>query len=160
DSLLDLATIEAGKMELRVESVAVEEIVAATAATITTMVNPERVRVAQHIAPGLPLLYTDREKVRQILLNLLSNAAKFTERGEIKITAAAHNGSIRFEVSDTGVGIKDEDIDRIFEAFHRGVGHLTQEHHGTGLGLAIAKEFVRLLGGEIAVQSKPGKGSI
>lgn len=159
DSLLDLAKIEVGKIEVRVEPVAVDEVIAVTATTIAPMLNPEQVRFVRQVAPSLPLLHTDREKLEHILLNLLGNAVKFTERGEIKIAAAEHNGGIKFAVSDTGIGIKKENLERIFEEFERGEPSPAQAPRGTGLGLAIVKELVQLLGGEIGVQSKPGQGS-
>ena len=105
-------------------------------------------------------LNTDREKLRQIILNLLDNAVKFTERGEIKISASQQNGSLKLVVSDTGIGIEKEDLNKIFEEFHRGDSSSTKKYRGTGLGLAIVKKFVNLLGGEVAVESEVGKGSV
>ena len=106
------------------------------------------------------MLNTDREKLGQILLNLLDNAVKFTNRGEIRIAACQQNGSFKLVVSDTGIGIPKEELDKIFEEFHRGDLSSTKNYRGTGLGLAIVKKFVNLLGGEVAVESKVGKGSV
>jgi signal transduction histidine kinase len=159
DSVLDFATIEAGKMEVRVERVRVEEIIQGAASTIETILRDNSIRLIREIAPEIPTLNTDREKLRQIVLNLLDNAVKFTERGEIKITASQQNGSLRLVVSDTGIGIEKGDLTRIFEEFHRGDGSSAKKYRGTGLGLAIVKQFVQLLGGEIAVESEVGKGS-
>jgi signal transduction histidine kinase len=117
------------------------------------------IKLIREIAPEIPTLNTDREKLRQIILNLLDNAVKFTERGEIKITASQQNGSLKLVVSDTGIGIEKGDLTRIFEEFHRGDGSSAKKYRGTGLGLAIVKKFVQLLGGEIAVESEAGKGS-
>jgi two-component system sensor histidine kinase ChiS len=105
-------------------------------------------------------LNTDREKLRQIILNLLGNAAKFTERGEIKISAFQQNGSLKLVVSDTGIGIEKKDLDQIFEKFHQGDLSSNKKYRGTGLGLAIVKRFVTLLGGEVNVESEVGKGSV
>jgi signal transduction histidine kinase len=105
-------------------------------------------------------LNTDREKLRQIVLNLLDNAVKFTERGEIKIAASQQNGSLKLVVSDTGIGIEREQLKQIFEEFHRGDSSNIKKYRGTGLGLAIVKQFVHLLGGEVAVESEVGKGSV
>ena len=102
---------------------------------------------------------TDREKLRQIILNLLDNAAKFTERGEIKISASQQNGSLKLVVSDTGIGIHNEDLNQIFEEFHRGESSTTKKYRGTGLGLAIVKRLVGLLGGSIEVSSEVNVGS-
>jgi signal transduction histidine kinase len=159
DSLLDFAKIEAGKMEVRVEAVRVDEIVHAAVATIEPVLNDGNVRIIRELAPGIPTLNTDREKLRQIILNLLDNAAKFTERGEIKIMASQQNGSLKLVVSDTGIGIEQKELNQVFEEFYRGDSSSTEKYRGTGLGLAIAKKFVNLLGGEIAVESEVGKGS-
>jgi signal transduction histidine kinase len=155
DSLLDFFRIEAGKIEANLETVKVEEVVQDAVITIAPSMNGGPVRLVQQIASGLPTLNTDREKLRQVVVNLLENAVKFTERGEIKISAAQHNGTLRLSVSDTGVGIANEDLHQIFEEFYRG----KSATRGTGLGLAIAKRFVTILGGEIAVESEKGKGS-
>jgi signal transduction histidine kinase len=160
DSLLDFAKIEAGKMEVRVEPVRVEEIIQGTAAAIETILNPSSVRLIREIASDIPALNTDREKLRQIILNLLGNAVKFTERGEIRISACQQNGSLKLVVSDTGIGIEKKDLKQIFEKFHQGDLSTTKKYRGTGLGLAIVKKFVNLLGGEVGVESEVGKGSV
>ena len=159
DSLLDFARIEAGKMELRVERVRVDEVIDGAASTVEPLLNHGRVRVMRKIAAGIPPLNTDQEKLRQIIINLVDNAVKFTERGEIKIAACQQNGSLQLIVSDTGIGIDKEHLSRIFEEFHRGNSSNMKKYRGTGLGLAIAKRFVNLLGGEISVESEVGKGS-
>jgi signal transduction histidine kinase len=159
DSLLDFAKIEAGRMEVRVERVDVSEVVHEAASTIEPILNG-RVRLVREIEPGGDLtLNSDREKLRQIILNLLDNAVKFTERGEIRISALRRDGSLELVVCDTGVGIRDEDLKRIFEEFHQGEPSSGKRYRGTGLGLAIVKRLVDLLGGEIAVESQAGKGS-
>jgi two-component system sensor histidine kinase ChiS len=120
---------------------------------------PGSVRLIREIAPDLPPLKTDREKLRQIILNLLGNAVKFTEKGEIRISASQRNGSLKLVVSDTGIGIEKKDLDLIFERFHQGDSSTIKKYRGTGLGLAIVKQFANLLGGEVAVESEVGKGS-
>jgi signal transduction histidine kinase len=159
DSLLDFSKIEAGKMEVRVEPVKVDEIIHSAASTFEPILNNGGVRLVREIEPGIPALNTDREKLRQIILNLLDNAVKFTERGEIKVTAFQQNGSVHLRISDTGIGIEKGDLSRIFEEFHQGDLSSTKKYRGTGLGLAIVKKFVNLLGGDIAVDSEIGKGS-
>jgi signal transduction histidine kinase len=159
DSLLDLSKIEAGKMEVHLEPVRVDEVIDGAVSTIEPTLNHESVRLIRKIAPGIPVLNTDREKLRHIILNLLGNAAKFTERGEIKISASQRNGSLKLILSDTGIGIEKEDLGRIFEEFHRGGLSSSRKYRGTGLGLAIVKKFLNLLGGAIAVDSEVGKGS-
>ena len=160
DSLLDFAKIEAGKMEVHVQPVNVNEVIQAAISTIEQSLNGSSVRIIREIDPGIAALNTDREKLRQIVLNLLDNAVKFTEQGEIKIAASQQNGSFKLAVSDTGIGIEKEDLNKIFEEFHRGDSSSTKKYRGTGLGLAIVKQFVNLLGGEVAVESEVGKGSV
>jgi signal transduction histidine kinase len=160
DSLLEFSKIEAGKMEMHVEPVGVNEVIQGAVSTIETTLNGAHVRIIREIGSDLPVLNTDREKLRQILLNLLDNAAKFTDRGEIKIAASQQNGSLQFVVSDTGIGIPKEELNKIFEEFHRGDSSSNRNYRGTGLGLAIVKKFVNLLGGDVAVESEVGKGSV
>lgn len=160
DSLLEFSKIEAGKMEVHVEPVNVNEVVQAAISTIEPTLNGSSVRIIRQIASSVPALNTDREKLRQIILNLLDNAVKFTERGEIKISVSQQNGSFKLAVSDTGIGIQKEDLNKIFEEFHRGDSSSTKNYRGTGLGLAIVKQFVNLLGGEVVVESEVGKGSM
>ena len=160
DSLLEFSKIEAGKMEVHVEPVRVNEVIQGAISTIEPTLNGANVRIIREIASDMPALNTDREKLRQIILNLLDNAVKFTERGEIKIAASQQNGSLQLVVSDTGIGIPKEELNKIFEEFHRGDSSGTKNYRGTGLGLAIVKKFVNLLGGEVAVESEVGKGSV
>ena len=159
DTLLDFAKIEAGKMEINVEPVKVDEVIQGAVSTIEPLLNGGGVRIIRQIAPGIPILNIDRQKLQQIVLNLLDNAVKFTERGEIKIFASQQDGFLKLAVSDTGVGIQQEDLKNIFEEFHRGDFTGTRNYRGTGLGLAIVKRFVDLLGGEIDVASEVGTGS-
>ncbi len=123
DSLLDFAKIEAGKMEVNVEPVRVDELIQGVAATIERVVNNEAVRLVLDVPPTIAPLNTDREKLRQIVLNLLGNAVKFTERGEIRISAIQVNGDFKLAVADTGIGIDPGDLNRIFEEFDRGINH-------------------------------------
>jgi signal transduction histidine kinase len=159
DDLLDISAIEAGRLAVHMESTDVKEIVRSAVATIEPNLNKADVQVIQTIAPNLPILNTDRDKLRQIILNLLDNAAKFTEHGEIRISAARQNGSLKLIVSDTGIGIPEQELSRIFEEFHRFGSANGKKYRGTGLGLAITKRLVNLLDGSIEVSSKIGEGS-
>jgi signal transduction histidine kinase len=159
DSLLDIAMIEAGKLEVRMETVELEEIIRSAISTIESTLNRNHVQLIRNIAPDLPVLNTDRDKLRQVVLNLLDNAAKFTERGEIRITAVQNNESLKLVVSDTGIGIQEQDLNRVFEEFHRAGAANGRKYRGTGLGLAIVRRLVSLLGGDIEVSSKVGEGS-
>jgi signal transduction histidine kinase len=107
----------------------------------------------------LPRMYVDEEKLRQIVINLLSNAAKFTERGDIRLKAQASDGSIAIAVSDTGIGIPPDKLELIFEEFEQADSSSTRSHRGTGLGLAIARRLARLMGGEVTAESMLGSGS-
>jgi signal transduction histidine kinase len=137
----------------------VDELIQGTAATIEPMLNKDRVRLIRDVPADIPLLFTDPEKLRHIVLNLLGNAVKFTERGEIRISACQENGDFTLAVADTGIGIDKADLTRIFEEFDRGGSGNGRSYAGTGLGLAIVKRMVDLLGGSVAVESEVGKGS-
>jgi signal transduction histidine kinase len=159
DSLLDFAKIEAGKMEVRAEPVRADQIIHEAVSMIEPLLNSGAVRLSREISPGIPVLNTDREKLRHIVLNLLDNAVKFTDRGEIKIIASQQDGSLKLVVADTGIGMREEDMNRIFEEFHRADSSNHKKYRGTGLGLAIVKRYVDLLGGSVAVESVVEKGS-
>jgi signal transduction histidine kinase len=159
NGLLDLSKIEAGRMEVLPESFRLDEVIEKAASTVEPMLKDDSVRLVREIALDIPPINTDREKFEQILLNLLSNAAKFTERGEIKISAWQENGFLKVAVSDTGIGMEREALQYIFEEFRRVDVAGTRKYSGTGLGLAIVKKLVTLLGGEISVESELGKGS-
>jgi len=159
NTLLDLAKIEAGRMEVLAESFRVDEVIHMAATTVEPLLKDGRVRLVRDIAPGLPPLKTDRDKLKQILLNLLSNAAKFTEQGEIKVSAARENGNLKLAVADSGIGMTPAALEHIFEEFQQAEKTTASKYGGTGLGLAIVKKFVTLMGGDIVVESAEGKGS-
>ena len=159
NTLLDLAKIEAGKMEIIAETFKVDEVINVALSTVEPMLKDGRVHLIKDITPDIPPLKTDRDKLKQILLNLLSNAAKFTEQGEIKVSASQHNGTLKLAISDTGIGMKKEALDHIFEEFRQAEKSTSSKYGGTGLGLAIVKKFVNLMGGDVGVESEVGKGS-
>jgi len=159
NGLLDLAKIDAGKMEVSADTFRVEDIINMTTATVEPLLKDGRVRIVRDVTPNLPPLKTDRDKLKQILFNLLSNAAKFTEQGEIKVSASPENGNLKLAVADTGIGMKKEALDHIFEEFQQAEKTTASKYGGTGLGLAIVKKFINLMGGEIIVESEEGKGS-
>jgi two-component system, NtrC family, sensor kinase len=159
NGLLDLAKIDAGKMEVSADTFRVEDIINMTTATVEPLLKDGRVRIVRDITPNLPPLKTDRDKLKQILFNLLSNAAKFTEEGEIKVSASPENGNLKLAVADTGIGMQKEALDHIFEEFQQAEKATASKYGGTGLGLAIVKKFINLMGGEIGVESEVGKGS-
>ena len=161
NDILDLAKIEAGKMPVHVEPVDIGQLVRELSQTIEPMVRRKSLEYRVQLAEGMPVLETDRTKVKQIVLNLLSNAVKFTHQGYIGITTrrAEDDDGVLLEVVDTGIGIKEEDLPKIFEDFRQVDQSSTREYGGTGLGLSITKKLLHLLGGTIRVQSAPGKGS-
>jgi signal transduction histidine kinase len=159
DGLLDFAKIEAGKMDVHIEPVRVEEMIQTTVATVEPMLDGSSVRLVRDVPPSMAPLATDPEKLRQIILNLLGNSVKFTDQGEIRISACQENGHFKLAVADTGIGIEKADMDRIFEEFDRGRLQNDGNYRGSGLGLAIVKRLVELLGGSVVVESEVGKGS-
>lgn len=158
NGLLDLAKIEAGRMDVYVETFRLDEVADVAVSTVEPSLK-NGVSLVKDIAPDIPPLQTDREKLKQIVLNLLSNAAKFTEQGRITIKARPGDGVLHLAVADTGIGIPPQALAHIFEEFRQADMSTTRRYGGTGLGLAIVKKFCGLLGGDITVESVPGKGS-
>lgn len=156
NGLLDLSKIEAGRMEVSPVQFDLKELIHVVAATIEPMLKPDHVRFVAELDPDLPTLNTDRERLKQVLLNLLSNAAKFTEEGVIKVSARRSGEQLKLAISDTGIGMPPEALDYIFDEF-RQVD--TSSTRGTGLGLAIVRKLTHLLGGRVTVESELGKGS-
>jgi PAS domain S-box-containing protein len=159
NDVLDLAKIEAGKMPVHVERVNVGELIRELSQTIEPMVRRRSLEYRVEIDPALPPLDTDRTKVKQIILNLLSNAVKFTHEGHVAVRAYPTGGGVAVDVEDSGIGIKEDDIPKIFEDFRQVDQSSTREYGGTGLGLSITKKLLHLLGGTIRVTSSPGAGS-
>ncbi len=163
NDVLDLSKIEAGKMELHVESFDVRGLVADVRTSVEPMVERNRNRLEIVCPEDIGAMRSDPVKVRQVLLNLLSNAAKFTQGGTITLAAqrAEQDGEamVHFRVSDTGVGMTPEQIERIFEAFAQADATVSRKYGGTGLGLTITRRFCQMLGGDVKVASEPGRGS-
>lgn len=161
NDILDLAKIEAGKMPVNIEPVDVRMLIRELSQTIEPMVRRKDLEYVVDLDDSLPLIRTDATKVKQIVLNLLSNAVKFTHKGQVAVrTRPARNGDgVLIEVSDTGIGIRREDIGKIFEDFRQVDQSSTREYGGTGLGLSITRKLLHLLGGTIRVDSEFGAGS-
>jgi signal transduction histidine kinase/HAMP domain-containing protein len=159
NELLDLAKIEAGRMEVFAEIFKLDDIVRLATTTVEPLLRNGRVKLLTDIAPDIPPLKTDRDKLKQSMINLLSNAVKFTENGEVKVAAWRDNGYVMLTVSDTGIGMNQEALRYIFDEFRQADMSSTRKYGGTGLGLAIVKKFINLMGGEIVVESEEGKGS-
>ncbi len=159
NDILDLSKIEAGKMDLYLEEVDLAGLVEDVRSIIEPLsaANGNRLEIACPAALGT--LYTDRTKLKQSLLNLLSNAGKFTHEGQVRLEVRPAAGEISFIVSDTGIGMTEEQQGRFFQAFSQAELSTTRQYGGTGLGLAITKHFCEMLGGRITVESTPGQGS-
>jgi signal transduction histidine kinase/CheY-like chemotaxis protein len=160
NDLLDLAKVEAGKVEIKPLEFEVSNLFAALRGMLRPLLVNQSVDLIFEETAKLPELFTDEGKVSQILRNFISNALKFTERGEIRVSAEMlDENEIRFAVSDTGIGIAPENLGLIFEDFGQ-VDHPIQKRvHGTGLGLPLSRKLATMLGGSVAVQSDPGAGS-
>ena len=159
NSILDLSKIEAGRIEVHPGHVGLAPVLEQCVRTVEPLVKADTVRLVKEFDQALSEMYVDEEKLRQIIINLLSNAAKFTERGSIRLQAHAANGSVAIAVVDTGTGIPADKLSLIFEEFEQADASSTRVHGGTGLGLAIARRLARLMGGDIAVESTLGSGS-
>jgi PAS domain S-box-containing protein len=159
NDILDLARIESGKMPLNIESVTLRDIVVEVSAQVEPMVAARKLEFTRQIDDQCPTFETDKTKVKQILLNLLSNAVKFTNRGSVSLTASCSADRVTLVVADTGVGIKPEEMETIWEDFRQLDQSRTRSHGGTGLGLSITRRLVQQLGGEVQVTSVFGEGT-
>jgi len=159
NDMLDLSKVEAGRMEVFVEEVDVAALVREVAAGVRPLVErrANRLRVETSGDPGR--MRTDATKLRQMLMNLLSNAAKFTEGGTVGLSVSREEEGVVFAVSDTGIGMTEAQVARLFERFTQADASTTRRFGGTGLGLALTRAFATMLGGEVAVRSQVGVGS-
>ncbi|MEW6158965.1 MAG: two-component regulator propeller domain-containing protein [Verrucomicrobiota bacterium] len=159
NDILDLSKIEAGKMTLFIEEFDVAKLVNEVVATVRPLVAKKQNGLEVDCPPNLGTMCTDQTKLRQVLFNLISNAAKFTERGTITLRVKSEISSLRFEISDTGIGMTPEQVGKLFQAFTQAEASTAKKYGGTGLGLALSRKFCQLMGGEITVASEVGKGS-
>ncbi|CAG0926674.1 Autoinducer 2 sensor kinase/phosphatase LuxQ [Thermoflexales bacterium] len=159
NNMLDLSKIEAGKMELAIESVNLVEIGKTVMSTALALIKDKTVKLEQEVPQDLPTVMADQTRVRQIILNLVSNAAKFTEKGSIRLSMVAMPKEVMISVTDTGIGIPQDKIEHIFEEFTQVDASTTRKYGGTGLGLAITRKFVEMHKGRIWVESQVGIGS-
>jgi signal transduction histidine kinase/DNA-binding response OmpR family regulator/CHASE3 domain sensor protein len=162
NDILNLSKIEAGKMEIRPEPVALSRLIDDLVRIFRPVAEQKGLKFRTEIAPGTPsTIESDRQRLEQVLKNLLSNAMKFTEKGEVVLAIGRDaDGKIELAVRDTGIGIPEHQRQAIFEAFRQADGTTNRRYGGTGLGLSISRELARLLGGEIRVESEPGQGSV
>jgi PAS domain S-box-containing protein len=159
--ILDISRIEAGKMPVRLSSIKLKDLVDEIMSEVDPLIATSNLAVTATVPDGLPMIRSDRQKVKQILLNLLTNALKFTPRGSVTVSCSQQrvNRTVSIAVADTGIGIAPTDQERIFEAFSQADSTSAREGGGTGLGLAICQRLASVLGGQITVESKVREGS-
>jgi signal transduction histidine kinase/putative methionine-R-sulfoxide reductase with GAF domain len=160
NTVLDIAKIESGQFTLNMSEYAIESVVETVRAATESLAQNKKLTLTTSVERSLPVGLGDEQRLTQVLLNLVGNAIKFTDAGEVRIAAGACNGHFAVSVTDTGPGIPLDQQGRIFEQFHQVDSSLTKAKGGTGLGLAIAREIVEMHGGRIWVESTLGKGSI
>ena len=159
DDVLDLSQIDAGQMALMKEKVALREIVAAAETAVRPLFDSKGLSLRTAIPGELSPLYCDRIRIRQVLLNLLSNAGRFTERGGVRVAARQEANQVVVSVADTGPGIREEEMDEVFKPFQQLDGTVRSHWTGSGLGLSISKHFVELHKGRMWLESEPGRGA-
>jgi PAS domain S-box-containing protein len=160
NDILDISKIEAGQLEVERAPFEMRVAIESAMRLIAPQAQKKGLALVASIAPNIGSVVGDRRRVEQILLNLLSNAIKFTERGEVQLECRVRNGSLETSVRDSGVGIRPEDMEKLFQPFHQLETGLNRRHEGTGLGLAICRNLAGLLGGEIRAESEWDKGSV
>jgi len=166
NDILDFSKIEAGKVDLELVDFDIVECIEGALKTVALRADEKGLELLSEISPEVPpFISGDPSRLRQIILNLVGNAVKFTERGEVAVKVRAdlledRTSTLHFTVSDTGIGIKTEKIESIFESFSQADTSTTREYGGTGLGLTISRRLVEMMGGRIWVESEPGQGSV
>jgi GAF domain-containing protein len=159
NDVLDLSKIEAGQLVLELSDYCIQDIAQTVRSTLEPLAADKKLGFKVEVAPQLPAGHGDGRRLTQVLINLVGNAIKFTDAGEVAIKAEAHNGSFHVSVRDTGPGISSADQARLFQEFQQADNAITRKKGGTGLGLAISKRIVEMHGGRIWVESQPGQGS-
>jgi len=159
NDLLDLSRIEAGKIVLSYKTFTISELLDEVIPGMEQLAREKGLTLTHSVAPNLGNLYADKGKIKQVLINMLGNAVKFTEEGSVKLSVTETDSDFIFSVTDTGMGIKKEDLGAIFDSFKQVGPAQIAGYEGTGLGLAISKQFIEMQGGKIWAESEPGKGS-
>ena len=158
--MLDISKIEAGQLEVNSEPFDLRASILKVVGIVKPLAEKKGLVVRVELAPEIGPLVSDARRVEQVLFNLLNNAVKFTDRGTVTLRAERALGAIRMSVADTGIGIKPEDLTKLFQPFRQIDSGLSRQHEGTGLGLAICRRLAGLLGGDIHAESESGKGSV
>jgi signal transduction histidine kinase len=159
NDLLDISKLEAGKAQLHRGEVEVEPLISECVDSVSSLAKTKKLDLTASVSAEVGRVFADGPKLKQVLLNLLGNAIKFTETGSVRVTAERQGAELRVSVRDTGIGVPAEDTERIFESFQQGQSGMTGKYQGTGLGLAISRQLVEMHGGKIWVKSTPGQGS-
>ena len=159
NDVLDISKIEAGQLEVRAEPFDLRESIDRVAASVRPLAEKKGLELVVQFGPGLGAMTGDRRRLEQVLINVLNNAIKFTERGRVALVADVTGNRVRLQVTDTGIGIRPEDLATLFQPFRQIDTGLSRLHEGTGLGLAICRRLVTLMGGDIAVSSEWSRGS-
>ncbi len=160
NDILDISRIEAGQLEIIPEAFDVREAIQKVVQTLRPSAEDKRLTLVTEVAPDVGWITSDQRRVEQIVMNLVNNAVKFTEKGEVRVECHVSHGWLVTRVVDTGIGMKPEDMGKLFEAFQQIDTGLTRKHEGTGLGLSICKKLVEMLGGQVRAESEWGVGSI
>jgi len=160
NDVLDLSKIEAGQLALELSDYSIQDIAQTVRSTLEPLAADKKLAFKVEVAPQLPLGRGDGRRLTQVLINLVGNAIKFTDAGEVAIKAEANNGSFHVSVRDTGPGISTADQAKLFQEFQQADNAITRKKGGTGLGLAISKRIIQMHGGKIWVESQPGQGSM
>jgi len=158
NDILDISKIEAGKVALLIEEFCLNDVVEDVIKIVSPLVNKKGLKITQEVPEGIKII-SDKRRVKQVLMNYISNAVKFTDQGSIKIKVGILDSNIELCVSDTGIGMKKEDMKKLFKPFQQIDMSSTKQYEGTGLGLYLCKKMVSLMGGDVSVKSKYGKGS-
>src|SRR3984893_16037743 len=159
NDLLDISKLEAGKAQLHRGEVEVEPLISECVESVRSLAKTKKLDLSASVSVEVGRVFADGPKLKQVLLNLLGNAIKFTETGGVRVTAERQGAELRVSVRDTGIGVPVEDTERIFESFQQGKRGISGKYQGTGLGLAICRQLVEMHGGRIWVKSTPGQGS-
>jgi signal transduction histidine kinase len=159
NDLLDISKLEAGKAQLHRGEVEVEPLISECVDSVSSLAKTKKLDLTASVSAEVGRVFADGPKLKQVLLNLLGNAIKFTETGSVRLTAERQGAELRVSVRDTGIGVPVEDTERIFESFTQGKSGISGKYQGTGLGLAICRQLVEMHGGRIWVKSTPGQGS-
>lgn len=159
NELLDIAKLEAGKIEWKMEILQIDQVIAESLRATQPLFDQKQVKAISDVVPDLPSIIGDRDRIKQVMINLISNALKFTEVGSVTCRVRKEDDALRISVIDTGPGIPPDDLDRIFEKYIQGADDAVHRHQGTGLGLSICRQIVDHHGGLIWAENEPNQGA-